>query len=128
LQYYVKVTTLKQGKSFIRFTSNNDAQILQGFAVDGKLIRNLTLSYRIRGKDIVPQQRRFQTNSAFLTFYDDDRNPVSENPIGMCSGTFPWQQIAQTVPVPKKACEAVLMLGLPAAAGQLDADNAVIAY
>jgi protein-L-isoaspartate(D-aspartate) O-methyltransferase len=117
-----------EGKSFVRFTSNNDAQILQGFAVDGKVIHKLTLSYSIRGKDIIPHQKRFQTNSAYLVFYDDDRNPVAENPVGMCSGTFPWQQVVQTVPVPEKAREAVLTLGLPAAAGQLDADNAVITY
>ncbi|GHT25641.1 protein-L-isoaspartate O-methyltransferase [Planctomycetales bacterium] len=117
-----------EGKSFIRFTSNNDAQVLQGFAADGKAIRKLTLSYYIRGKNIVPHAKRFQANSAFLVFYDDDRNPVSDTPIGMCSGTFPWQRVVQTVPVPEKAREAVLMLGLPTAAGQLDADNAVISY
>ncbi|MCL2743605.1 MAG: protein-L-isoaspartate(D-aspartate) O-methyltransferase [Planctomycetaceae bacterium] len=127
----VKIISAKdapEGKSFIRFTSNNDAQILQGFAIDGKAIRKLTLSYSIRGKDIVPAQRRFQTNSAYLMFYDDDRNPISEGPIGMCSGSFSWQPVVQTISVPEKAKEAVLMIGLPAASGQLDADNVIITY
>ncbi len=99
------------------------AQVLQGFAVDGRKVSKLRLEFWARGQNIVPMQGRFQSPSVVLWLYDEDRNQIGEILHGPCSGTFPWRQYTPEIVIPKKTREIIILVGLPLAAGQLDVDG-----
>lgn len=102
------------------------AQVLQGFAVNGKTVKTLTLEYSLRGRDIVPLRGRFQAPTAGLMLFDEDRNQIAEIPIGRSNGSFDWKRIIHPIEIPEKTREAVLLIGLPSSTGQLDIDNVLI--
>lgn len=148
-------TKIPEGKQFVRFVSKTkpsdridpvvipskrktrqsaessaetleSAQVLQGFAINGKVVKTLTLEYSIRGRDIVPLRGRFQAPTAGLMLFDEDRNQIAEIPVGRSDGCFDWKRIIHPIEIPEKTREAVLLIGLPSATGQLDVDNVLI--
>jgi len=138
----------KEGARFARFTSNADpvapsqgknrvtskpadgpqkaAWVLQGFAVDGRNVPKIRLEIWARGQNIVSTQGQPQTPIIVVWLYDEDRNQIGEILQGPCSGTFPWRQYTPEITIPKKTREAIILVGLPQASGQLDADGIVI--
>lgn len=138
---------IPEGKSLIRFVSKVEkpkpveqtpedsvlsspqsfAQILQGFAVDGREVRSLSVAYTMRGRNVVPlQARRFQTPTGILRFFDESRNQIGEILLGRTGGTFDWKRIRQEINVPREAREAILLIGLPLASGELDVDHVAV--
>ncbi len=96
------------------------AQLLQGFMADGRKVSRIRITYWMRGKTITPQPGRYKTPTAVLWFYDEQRNQIAEVLMGRSEGTFDWRQMSQDIAVPKRARNAVLMVGLSSASGQLD--------
>jgi protein-L-isoaspartate(D-aspartate) O-methyltransferase len=124
------------GKFFARFTSTipkntnpkkqqppEFSQILQGFPVDGKEIKTITINYFARGVDIVPLNGRAQTATGIIMLFDELRDQIAEIPICFVRGNFNWQNFNQTINIPPKTKEAILLIGLPTAFGILDIDN-----
>ena len=130
----------KEGTRFARFTGDGDnrlsnksadapqkfAQVLQGFAVDGRSVSKIRIEFWARGQNVASARGRFQTPIIVLWLYDEDRNQITEILQGPCSGTFPWRQYSPEIAIPKKTREAILLIGLPQASGQLDVDGLVI--
>lgn len=102
------------------------AQILQGFAVDGREVKTLLVEYSVRGQDIMPTSHNLQTLTAGLLLFDEDRNQIAEIPIGLSAGSFDWRRIAKHVNIPTNTREAVFLVGIPVATGQLDVDDVSI--
>ena len=133
----------KEGTRFARFESKEDPVVpargrtppkptdgplkaawgLQGFAVDGSKVSKIRLEFWARGQNVASTQGRFQTPIIVLWLYDDDRNQIAEILQGPCSGTFPWRHYTPEIAIPKKTREAILLVGLPQASGQLDVDG-----
>ncbi|MDR1479726.1 MAG: protein-L-isoaspartate(D-aspartate) O-methyltransferase [Planctomycetaceae bacterium] len=124
------------GKYFARFKSTTPknvnskiqqpiefSQVLQGFPVDGRDVKAVTVDYFVRGLDIIPLGGRAQTPTGIVMLFDEQRNQIAEIPICHTRGNFNWQKIAQTINIPNKTREAVILIGLPAALGTLDVDN-----
>ena len=100
------------------------AQVIQGFAIDGKSVNKLRVEAMIRAENIVPimpvQQRAAPTIT--LVFYDDDRDVLQTIGLANVYGTFNWRKFAMEVPVPKKSKEVIIYLGFSNMSGQLDVD------
>lgn len=96
------------------------AQLLQGFAVDGQSVSKIKIDYRIRGKKIWAVQGPVLTHTGYLTQFDENRNVIAEVPFGRCTGTFDWQNVSQEIDIKPETSEAVLLIGIPVATGELD--------
>ena len=134
----VKTGGLGDGKGYVKFVGQFDptampspdqileersAMMLQGFAVDGKTVNALRLTYLVRGRSIKPMTNRFFTPTVVLWFYDENRNQISERLYGTVNGTFDWQYFNINVPVPEKACDGIILIGIPNSAGEADFDR-----
>jgi protein-L-isoaspartate(D-aspartate) O-methyltransferase len=114
------------GKNFVTF-SNSDAgrgcQVLQGFAVDGRKVKNLDVSLKVCGREIRPGQSSQQMPLLAIAFFDENRAHLGDGILGPWRGTFDWQTDRVRIPVPLRAREAVLRVGLLGAVGALSVDE-----
>jgi protein-L-isoaspartate(D-aspartate) O-methyltransferase len=114
------------GKSYVTFQNaepGRGSQALQGFAIDGRKIDELRLSFSVRGENIRPGSKPDQWPMVVVTFYDDRRQIVGEESVGSFAGTFDWRQEEKLLGVPLRAREAILRIGLLGAVGELSLDN-----
>jgi len=114
-----------RGKNYVLFrnsTPGRPAQALQGFAVDGRKIRQLEVSFKVRGKELRPGVAPNQFPRMMLLFYDDDRVQVGEAAVGGWRDTFNWTLETRRVPVPQKARECIMQIGLLGALGEIAYD------
>jgi protein-L-isoaspartate(D-aspartate) O-methyltransferase len=119
-----------EGKRYAAFsndTPGRGSHALQGFAVDGRKVTQLDVSVRVRGRDIRPGQNARQLPVIIISFYDENRATIGEVGLGPWRGTFDWQTDAKRLPVPKKAREAVIRIGLLGATGEIDFDELKLA-
>ncbi len=99
------------------------AQILQGFAVDGNAISKIRIEYEMCGEKIVARQGPVMTPTGVISFFDETRRQIDEIPLGRCTGTFDWKKMSRELVVKPEAREAIMLIGLPHASGQLDVRN-----
>ncbi len=99
------------------------AQVLQGLAVDGREVRQLSVRLDVRGEDLRPGQNLQQQAILVLVFYDDRRATVGEAVLGPWRGTFDWRTESSIVAVPPKAREAIMRVGLLGGTGKLWVDH-----
>jgi protein-L-isoaspartate(D-aspartate) O-methyltransferase len=119
-----------EGKRYATFSNQSPGRgshALQGFAVDGRKVSQLDVSVRVRGRDIRPGQNPRQLPVIIISFYDENRATIGEVGLGPWRGTFDWQTEAKRLPVPKKAREAVIRIGLLGATGEIDFDELKLA-
>ncbi len=98
------------------------AQALQGMAVDGKKIRSLRVSLKVKC-DQVRNIGRTQQACLMVHFYDSVRKPVGDSVIGPFAGTQDWETVATTVRVPPQTQEIIVRIGLNGATGTLGVDD-----
>lgn len=119
-----------QGKRFALF-SNKDAgrgaQAIQAFPVDGRILKALQISGRVRGSDLKNGEHKDETPSLLLVFYDANRKVAKTASLGNWSGSFGWKEFREQVKVPISAREAILHIGLHGAFGELALDDLKIA-
>jgi protein-L-isoaspartate(D-aspartate) O-methyltransferase len=115
-----------EGKRYITFRNDlpgRNSHALQGFAVDGRKVTQLSLSAMVRAHDVRPGQTAKQLPAMVVTFYDENRATVGEAMLGPWRGTFDWQRERVLIPVPQKSREAILYIGLLGAAGEISFDD-----
>ncbi len=115
-----------EGERYARFENTEPGrgcQALQGMAVDGRKVSELELTFAVRGRDLRPGQTRNQVPLVVITFYDERRATIGRHAIGPWRGTFDWQREHARIPVPARAREAILHIGLLGGVGQLDLDD-----
>lgn len=115
-----------QGERFIHFANEDPGRgcrALQGFAIDGREVSHLKLSFRIRGKSIRPGQDRTQWPYVAITFYDKRRGMLGTEAVGPFRDTFDWTTYQQVIQVPVHSREAIIRIGLLGATGELDLDD-----
>jgi len=113
------------GGKYVTFSNaepGRHAQALQGFALDGRKVKALNLSVMIRGEEIRPGQNLNQLPCAGITFFDENRGSVGEQMIGPWRGTFAWRRVTDQIPVPPKAREGIIRIGLFGATGKVSFD------
>jgi protein-L-isoaspartate(D-aspartate) O-methyltransferase len=129
---FIESKSSPEGKQYIKFFNEEpgrNSQALQGFAVDGRKVKYLDVSFHVAGKDIhyapVPDskpERYYQPGVVFI-FYDENRGPLEEYAFGPWRGSFDWQKETRRVEVPVKAREAIIRIGLLGATGELSIDG-----
>ncbi|MCS7303800.1 MAG: protein-L-isoaspartate(D-aspartate) O-methyltransferase [Thermoguttaceae bacterium] len=129
--HYLRQVTWQQdtkapsGQHYIRFSNSHPgrpAQALQGFAVDGRKVSSLEVSVWVRGEEIRPGPNG-ELPALVILFYDEKRQPAGEALLGPWRGSFDWQQERRQMPVPQRAREAILRIGLFGAVGELSVDH-----
>jgi protein-L-isoaspartate(D-aspartate) O-methyltransferase len=114
------------GKRFLTFHNvqpGRGCHALQGFAVDGRKVAKLRLSFSARGHDILPGPEPEQQPGALITFYDDHRALIGGAALSVLYVTSNWEHEEKTIAVPLKAREAILRIGLLGATGELSLDD-----
>ncbi|MGL4511702.1 MAG: protein-L-isoaspartate(D-aspartate) O-methyltransferase [Lacipirellulaceae bacterium] len=119
-----------QGTRFLRFENSDPgrgSQALQGFAIDGRKVSRLKVSFRARGEGLRSGLTPADTPRVLVTFYDDRRGAIADEPIGPLRGWFPWTPFERTVAIPLKAREGIVRIGLLGGVGRLDLDAVSVA-
>jgi len=114
------------GKHYVVFSNAEPgriAQALQGLGCDGRRVKTLKVSFSVRGQGIRPGQDASQMPALVIAFYDENRGVLGEEVVGPWRGTFPWTAQSARVPVPAKAREAIVRIGLLGATGEIAFDN-----
>jgi protein-L-isoaspartate(D-aspartate) O-methyltransferase len=122
-----------EGKNYVTFknaTPGRGSHALQGFAVDGRKVTQLQLSVWVRGKDVRPGEKPWQSPNVVIMFYDENRAQIGEpalfydeNRAASWRGTFDWQTDTRRIKVPPKAREAIMRIGLLGAVGEISFDD-----
>jgi protein-L-isoaspartate(D-aspartate) O-methyltransferase len=114
------------GKNHVTFKNaqpGRGCHALQGFAVDGRRVKQLEISLQVSGQDIRPGQNRQQLPRLMVLFYDERRVMLGQGAIGPWRGTFPWQSEKGRIDVPLRAREALIHIGLQGAVGEISFDD-----
>ena len=107
---------------FTNTTPGRGCQALQGFGVDGRKVQQIEVSLRVRGRELRPGMPRNEMPRLVISFYDENRAYLGEVAVGPWRGTFEWQQERTRLPVPIRARDAIVRIGLLGAVGELSLD------
>jgi protein-L-isoaspartate(D-aspartate) O-methyltransferase len=113
------------GKNYVTFHNaqpGRGSQALQGFAIDGRKVKQLEVSAMVRGKEICLIPKLNQLPRIRIAFYDEKQTPLGEGMAGQFHGTFPWEKQTGRTNVPARARWALLQIGLLGATGELSID------
>jgi protein-L-isoaspartate(D-aspartate) O-methyltransferase len=100
-----------------------NAQALQGLAVDGREVHQLKVSLQVRGEDLHAGRDPEDQPMLAIVFYDERRATLGQGTVGPWRGSFAWRQQTAVIPVPAKAREAIVRIGLVGATGKLWVDG-----
>lgn len=124
--YYQRQLTLEQsdqapsGEHFVQFKNNVPgqlAQVMQGFAIDGRRVPVVKFAVWFSCENIVVGPRRNDLPVAALTFYDQDRKELGMVSLGPHRGSKDWLEQSREIRVPHAAREGIVRIGLFGATG-----------
>lgn len=124
-----KRTETANGYAF-KFNNREPGQqshALQGFAVDGRRVDRLQIRFDSKATNIRYGQNQGQWPYVVVTFYNEKRAALANESVGPIRGTYPWTSQMRSIPVPIKAKEAIVRIGLLGAVGTLEIDNLTVA-
>lgn len=125
-----KAADAPEGERFITFTNKQPgvaSQVLQGFALDGRIVSRLKLQCQVRGADLKEDPTTHGAAAVIVSFYDERRAPIDDAELGPWTDSFDWQEAGAEIPVPLAAREAILAIGLHGGTGRLDLDALTMA-
>jgi protein-L-isoaspartate(D-aspartate) O-methyltransferase len=126
--YYMQQMTLDtesggSGQRSAMFTNTQpgrNSQVMQGFAVDGRKVRELDVSCRVRGEEIRAGENLDQMPHLLITYFDERRAPIGQPvAVGNWFGTFKWYEHKARIAVPGNAREASLRVGMLGGVGKV---------
>ncbi len=126
LMKVVSAPDAPSGQNFVRFENDLPGQashVMQGFSIDGRKVKLLTLSGSYRGQAIQQGPDKSQLAQIAVTFYDDNRNEVGIGFIGPFRGTKSWNEYSRVIKVPESAKEAIVRIGIFGGTGIAEFDN-----
>ncbi len=117
------------GTKVAEFTSQDPSQpsmLLQGLALDGRVVRRIRLGGWIKLDDVVIGKDRTRSPSVAIQYFDDKRNLISYNYVGGREGTSPWEKREDEFQVPPATREAIVSIGLFGAEGTARFDGILL--
>jgi protein-L-isoaspartate(D-aspartate) O-methyltransferase len=129
----IEADDASQGRRYLRLSNEHPgrpAQIFQGFPVDGRAVRSVSLSLDVRGEGLRDGLSAEETPLVGVRFYDAGRSrsafvrlaPTGPN-ADRWQGTFGWKRSSGTAVVPPWAREAILQVAMFGGTGQLEVDD-----
>jgi protein-L-isoaspartate(D-aspartate) O-methyltransferase len=100
-----------------------DAHLLQGLAIDGRKVSELTVSGWVKLDGVVAGSAREMVPAIGLTLYDDQRKDLGTLIIGPWNGTSDWHEESKTFRIPAAAREGIFRIGLFGATGKAAFDK-----
>jgi protein-L-isoaspartate(D-aspartate) O-methyltransferase len=128
-QRQVKVVSDKESPEGGRYAVFSNAepgrgsQALQGFALDGRKVKTLDVSFYIRGNNIRRGPNADDVPVLSILFYDENRSTAGRGVVGPWTGTFDWRREVKRIEVPPRTREAIVCIGLFGAAGDIAFDD-----
>jgi hypothetical protein len=98
-------------------------QALQAIGVDGRRIGRLDIDLWVRTANVKPGPTEENQAMVLVTFFDEQRAPISQAAIGSWSGSIPWTRQQGALFVPRAARLAVVAIGLLGATGEISFDD-----
>lgn len=122
-----------EGGRYLRLRNDHPgrpAQVFQGFPVDGRVVRTVSISLSVRGDSLREGLAAEETPVVGVRFYDERRTRsafVRLTPSGVAAdrwqGTFGWKRATGTAAVPSWARDAIIQVGMLGATGQVEVDD-----
>lgn len=129
--HYQRQTKLRgdsppEGRKYLQFENDEPgrlAQVLQGMAIDGRKVRRLDISLKVK-YDSIRNYGRSQQAALMVHFYDSIRKPIGDVVLGPWSRSQDdWETVATQIRVPTDAREMIVRIGLNGATGTLSVDD-----
>ena len=132
--HYQRNVTLMEGdaadgQKFLRFENGEPgelSQLLQGMAVDGLSVAGLKIGISVRSENAMPGPDPTERPALVIHFYDNLRNNLGDAIVGPFVGSSGWRHYSRVIPVPNRAREAIIRIGLNGGVGRLDIDHVTL--
>lgn len=114
------------GEHFVTFendTRGRPAHLLQGLALDGRIVKRVRLSASVKVEDVKGGLDRNEIPAVTIRFFDHQRGLLGTQWIGPYRGTRIWKADSREFRVPAEAREAIVSVGLFGATGKASFDN-----
>jgi protein-L-isoaspartate(D-aspartate) O-methyltransferase len=111
---------------FENLTKGRDSHLLQGLAIDGRVVSRIRLKGRVRTENVEAGERPEHLPTVAISFYDDQRRDLGTYWTSLYRGTRGWKEDSRTFRVPVQAREAIVRIGLFGAIGKADFDDVTI--
>jgi protein-L-isoaspartate(D-aspartate) O-methyltransferase len=100
--------------------------LLQGLPLDGRVIKRVKLGGWIRTDNVrLAGLDRTKSPSVAIQYFDEKRNRIGINYVGMLQGTNAWKLHVDEFRVPPLTREAIISVGLLGAVGTAQFDGLV---
>ncbi|MFK7738295.1 MAG: protein-L-isoaspartate(D-aspartate) O-methyltransferase [Pirellulaceae bacterium] len=125
-QLVLETAGAPSGKSYISFESDvagRPSNLLQGVALDGRVVSRVRLSAVLKLENVQVGLARDELPGLSIRFFDEQRSMLGTHFIGPFRGTRDWKQEARVFAVPKGSRFAIVAVGLLGATGKVSFDN-----
>jgi protein-L-isoaspartate(D-aspartate) O-methyltransferase len=100
------------------------SHVLQGLALDGTQVPQITLSLTIKVEQVRRGPGPGESPQLIIHFFDQRRQPIGQQSIGpWLAESQNWQSVSERIAVPTSTREAIVQIGLNGATGTLSIDN-----
>ncbi len=117
------------GNYHVKFTNDVGGQyahVMQGIAIDGRLVSKLKFGASVACEDVVVGPNVHDLPSVILTFYDKNREEVGTHYFNDFRGTQDWKNYQRQLRVPIASREAILRVGMFGSTGSASFDNVIL--
>ena len=99
------------------------AHIFQGFPIDGRSVRELKISYRVRVLELGSGRIPAEKPGVAIRFFDERRTRSTRLVAPLRTFNSDWGLVTSSILVPTWSREAILQVGLMGATGQIEFDE-----
>ena len=130
--YYEKLVTwdadatAPEGEHYVTFKNSEpglSAHLLQGFAIDGRKVKELTISAMVKMENCARGTQQDESPAIFITLFDEQRRELDPIGIGPLLGTADWHKESKTFKIPAEAREGIFRIGLFGGTGTISFDQ-----
>jgi protein-L-isoaspartate(D-aspartate) O-methyltransferase len=114
------------GKHYISFTNDNPGSptsLLQGFAIDGRVVNRLKVIATVKSDNVNVGQVRDELPAVTVQFLDAKRERLAVQWLGPYRGTRRWRTDQKVFRVPEATREAIVSVGLFGGIGTVSFDD-----
>lgn len=105
---------------FDNSVTGQDAHLMQGIGIDGRLVSRVELKGMIRYADVKPGPTEWDQPFFALTFYDEQRRELAREFFGPFTGDRKsWKPLRRKIRVPVATREAMIRIGMFGATGKV---------